>query len=285
MYAALGLSGRGSEGLSPVDSLDDAEAQPRNAALADVRRWTIGNLRYVADLFLPPICIRCHEPISDHGVLCAACWQGINFIMPPLCARLGLPLPYASGEDVQLSSMALRHPPAYGRARAAAQFDGVMRDLVHSLKYADRHEAVDLFGRMLCSAGTELLRDADLLMPVPLHRARLWKRRFNQAAILAGRVGKAVGIPVDLSALRRTRRTTSQVGLSRGDRHRNVADAFAVAPAAVARIRGKRILLVDDVITTGSTLGGCARVLKEAGATEVDGLALAMVVDHDQMFM
>ena len=158
-----------------------------------MRRWTMGNLRYVADLFLPPICIRCHEPISAHGVLCAACWQGINFIMPPLCGRLGLPLPYASGEDVQLSSMALRHPPVYGRARAAAQFDGVMRDLVHSLKYADRHEAVDLFGRMLCSAGTELLRDADLLMPVPLHRARLWKRRFNQAAILAGRVSASGG--------------------------------------------------------------------------------------------
>ena len=256
----------------------------RNAVVADMRRWTIGNLRYVADLFLPPVCIRCHAPISTHGVLCAACWQGINFIMPPLCSRLGLPLPYASGEEPALSSMALRYPPAYGRARAAARFDGVMRDLIHGLKYADRHECVGLFGRLLVSAGSELLRDADMLMPVPLHRARLWKRRFNQAALLAGRLSKASGVPVERSALTRTRRTTSQVGLSRAERHRNVADAFAVAPAAVARIQGKRILLVDDVITTGATLEACARVLTAAGAAEVDCLALAIVVDDDEMF-
>ena len=269
-----------------MTSLDDAEAQPpRNAALADLRRWAMGNLRYVADLFLPPICIRCHAPISAHGVLCAACWQGINFIMPPLCDRLGLPLPYASGEDMQLSSMALRHPPAYGRARAAARFDGVMRDLVHGLKYADRHEAVTLFGRMLVSAGNELLLDADMLMPVPLHRARLWKRRFNQSAILAGQLSIAAGLPLELRALRRVRRTTSQVGLSRGERRRNVAEAFAVAPGAAARIARKRILLVDDVITTGSTLEACAQVLKAAGAAEVDCLALAIVVDEDQIFM
>ena len=269
-----------------MNSLDDPEAETRrNPVAADLRRWTMGNLRYVADLFLPPICIRCHAPISAHGVLCAGCWQGINFIMPPLCSRLGLPLPYASGEDMQLSSMALRHPPVYGRARAVARFDGVMRDLVHGLKYADRHEAVNLFGRMLCSAGTELLRDADMLMPVPLHRVRLWKRRFNQAAILAGRLSAATGLPLELSALRRIRRTASQVGLSRGQRRGNVADAFAVAPTAAARIRGKRILLVDDVITTGATLGACARVLKEAGAVEVDCLALAIVVDEDEIFV
>jgi ComF family protein len=269
-----------------LNSPDDPDAETRrNPVAVDLRRWTMGNLRYVADLFLPPVCIRCHAPISAHGVLCGACWQGINFIMPPLCSRLGLPLPYTSGEDIQLSSMALRHPPVYGRARAAARFDGVMRDLVHGLKYADRHEAVNLFGRMLCSAGTELLREADMLMPVPLHRVRLWKRRFNQAAILAGRVSAATGLPLELSALRRIRRTTSQVGLSRNQRRGNVADAFAVAPTAAARIRGKRILLVDDVITTGATLGACARVLKGAGAVEVDCLALAIVVDEDQIFV
>ena len=268
-----------------MNSLDDVGVRPpRHAALADMRRWAMGNLRYVADLFLPPVCIRCHAPISAHGVLCAPCWQGINFIMPPVCSRLGLPLSYAGGEDVQLSSMALRYPPVYGRARAAARFDGVMRDLVHALKYADRHEAVDLFGRLLFSAGAELLRDADLLMPVPLHRSRLWKRRFNQSAILAGRLGKAAGLPLELTVLRRVRRTTSQVGLSRAGRRGNVADAFDVIPAAAARIRGKRILLIDDVITTGATLDACARVLKQAGAAEVDCLALAMVVDEDQIF-
>ena len=269
--------------MHPVNSLDDPDAEaPRNAALMELRRWTIGNLRYVADLFLPPVCIRCHAPNSAHGVLCAACWQGITFITPPLCDRLGLPLPYASGEEVSLSSMALRHPPVYGRARAAARFDGVMRDLVHGLKYGDRHEVTNLFGRLLRSAGSELLRDADLIMPVPLHRVRLWKRRFNQAAILAGRLSAATGLPIELSALRRVRRTASQVGLSRGERQHNVAAAFAVAPGAAPRIRGKRIVLVDDVITTGATLGACAQALQDAGAARVDCLALAMVVDEDQ---
>jgi ComF family protein len=266
-----------------VSSTDDAEAPAlRNAVLADMRQWAIGNLRYTADLFLPPICIRCHAPISAHGVLCAACWQGINFIMPPLCQRLGLPLSYTSGEGVQLSATALRYPPTYERARAAARFDGTMRDLVHSLKYADRHEMVNLFGRMLQSAGRDLLRDADLLIPVPLHRGRLWKRRFNQSAILAGRLSAAASLPLELRVLRRIHATASQVGLSRAERRQNVAAAFAVAPAAASRIAGKRVLLIDDVITTGATLDACARVLKAAGAAEIDCLALAMVVDEDE---
>jgi ComF family protein len=268
-----------------VTSLDEPDTEARrNPVMADLRRWAIGNLRYVADLFLPPICIRCHAPNSDHGMLCAACWQGINFITPPLCNRLGLPLPYASGDEVPLSSMALRYPPVYGRARAVARFEGVMRDLVHGFKYADRHESVDLLGRMLRSAGAELLRDADMLMPVPLHRARLWKRRYNQAAILASRLSAATGVSLEVSALRRVRPTPSQVGLSRSKRHQNVAAAFAVASGAATRVRGKRILLIDDVITTGSTLDACAYVLKGAGAAEVDCLALALVVDDDQLF-
>jgi ComF family protein len=267
-------------------SLDDRQAETRrNAMAADLRRWTIGNLRYVADLFLPPICIRCHEPNSAHGVLCARCWQGISFITPPLCHRLGLPLPYASGDEVPVSSVALRHPPVYGRARAVARFDGVMRDLIHALKFGDRHECVDLFGRMLRSAGGELLSGADLLIPVPLHRTRLWKRRFNQSAILARWLNAATGVPLELHALRRVSVTVSQVGLSRAERHRNVAAAFGIAPGAAARIRGKRIVLIDDVITTGATLDACARALKNAGAAAVDCVALAMVVDEDQMFI
>jgi ComF family protein len=268
-----------------MTSPEEGEAETcRRATAADLRRWTIGNLRYVADLFLPPICIRCHEPNSAHGVLCARCWQGIAFITPPLCQRLGLPLPYVGGDDAQVSSVALRHPPAYGRARAVARFEGVMRDLIHALKFGDRHESVGLFGRLLRSAGVELLSGADLLMPVPLHRTRLWKRRFNQSAILAGWLSAATGIPLELHALRRINATASQVGLSRAERHRNVAAAFGIAPGALVRVAGKRVVLIDDVITTGATLDACARVLKDAGAAEVDCLALALVVDEDQIF-
>lgn len=266
-----------------MGSFDEVEASsPRSAMLADLRRWARANLRYAADLILPPVCLRCHAPISAHGVLCADCWQGIDFITPPLCDRLGLPLPYG-GDPPLLSAMALRHPPLYARARAVARFDGVMRDLIHSFKYSDRHEAAEVFARMLRSAGAELLRDADVIMPVPLHPRRLWTRRYNQAAILARRLAHATGVPLDLSTLRRVKRTANQVGLSRGDRRQNVAAAFAVAPKAAARIRGKRILLIDDVMTTGSTFGACARVLKDAGAAEVDCLALATVVDEDRL--
>jgi ComF family protein len=267
-------------------SLDDPQAESRRTAMAaDLRRWTSGNLRYVADLFLPPICIRCHEPNSAHGVLCARCWQGISFITPPLCDRLGLPLPYASGDEVPVSSMALRHPPAYGRARAVARFDGVMRDLIHALKFGDRHECVDLFGRWLRSAGAELLPGADLLVPVPLHRSRLWQRRFNQSAILARWLSAATGVPVEAHALRRVNATASQVGLSRAERQHNVAAAFGIAPADTARVRAKRVVLIDDVITTGATLDACARALKDAGAAGVDCLALALVVDEDQIYI
>jgi ComF family protein len=263
---------------------EDQEGQTGRARVtADLRRWTLANLRYAADLILPPICLRCRGPIAAHGVLCADCWRGVEFITPPICDRLGLPLPYAE-DGPTLSAQALRHPPLYGRARAAVRFSGVMRDLIHGFKYADRHEAADFFARLMLSAGAELIREADLIMPVPLHPKRLWKRRYNQAAILAGRLAAATGLPLDLAALRRTRRTPSQVGLSWDERQRNVAAAFAVAPRAVPLIRGKRILLVDDVITTGSTLGACAQMLTEAGAVKVDCLAVAIAAggEHQQ---
>jgi len=247
---------------------------------ADLSRWAGANLRYAADLILPPICIGCRGPLADHGVLCPACWRGIEFITPPVCQRLGLPLPYG-GDGPSVSALALRHPPAFARARAAARFSGVMRDLIHRFKYSDRHEAAGFFAQLLRSAGDELLRDADMLMPVPLHPRRLWTRRYNQAAILARRLASATGAPCELTALRRRRRTPSQVGLSREERQKNMSAAFAVAPASLPRIRAKRVLLIDDVITTGSTLGACATALKEAGAADVDCLAVAIATGEE----
>jgi len=244
--------------------------------MAAAGQWLFGNLRYAADLILPPVCIHCHEPLASHGLLCAACWQGIDFIKPPLCDRLGHPLPYASAEPA-VSAAATRRPPVYSRARAVARFDGVMRDLIHAFKYSDRHEGVDLFVRMLASAGRELLADADIVCPVPLHRSRLWHRRYNQAAILARRLALAAGKTIELQALVRVRRTASQTTFSGRERRDNVATAFALAAGAGTRIAGKRILLIDDVITTGATLDACTHVLKAAGAREVDCLALAIV--------
>jgi ComF family protein len=247
--------------------------------LASIAGGLMGPLRYAADLMLPPVCLRCHEPLACHGGLCAECWRQIDFIRGPICDRMGVPLAYDGGE-VSLSSAALRRAPDYGRARAIARFDGTMRELVHRFKYSDRHELLHLFVPMLRGAGRELLAQADCLVPVPLHRLRLWHRRFNQAGLLAKRLSRDTGIPAHFDALRRVRRTTSQVSLGWQERRSNVAAAFAISPKSAGKIAGRHVLLIEDVITTGATVEACARTLKGAGASEVDVLALALVTDY-----
>ena len=187
-------------------------------------------LASLADLLLPPVCIGCRTRIVGHGLLCGDCWARIDFIAPPICARLGVPLPYDTGEPC-LSAAAIADPPVYDRARAAARYSSTMRDLIQSFKYGDRHEGLPLFGRWLAAAGAELLADADLIVPVPLYRSRLWSRRFNQSAMLAHAVGRLAGVPVDCFLLGRVKRTPSQVGLTAAQRRRNVAGAFRVTGA------------------------------------------------------
>jgi len=232
----------------------------------------------IADVLVPPLCLSCHGRLSTHDALCPSCWSGIDFIRAPLCDRLGLPMPYDTGGRM-VSAAAAADPPAYDRARAVARFEGVMRTLMHDLKFHDRHDARRLFGRWLAGAGAELLADADALIPIPLTRARLLSRRFNQSAILAHEVARRTGIKAEPLALLRVRASKSQVGLSREQRRQNVAGAFAVAAGREAAIAGAKLVLVDDVITTGATAGACARVLKRAGAARVDVLALALVAD------
>jgi ComF family protein len=232
----------------------------------------------IADLVMPPLCLSCHTLLTWHDALCPGCWAQIDFIRPPLCDRLGLPMPFDTG-GTMVSAAATADPPEYDRARAVARFDGVMRALVHDLKFRDRHDARRLFGRWLVEAGTELLADADLIVPVPLTRWRLLSRRFNQAAILAQEVSLLTGIGAEPMALQRTRRTLPQVGLTRAQRRKNVAGAFAVAADLKPRIADARVVLIDDVITTGATARACARTLKRAGARGIDVLALAMVTE------
>lgn len=145
----------------------------------------------VTDLLLPPVCIACRTRIQSHGLLCGDCFAQIDFIAPPLCARLGVPLPYDVGPP-SLSAAAIASPPVYNRARAVVRYSQTMRDLVHGFKYRDRQEGLALFSRWLAQAGAELLQDADLIVPVPLYRSRLWWRRFNKSALLAQKRGTAV---------------------------------------------------------------------------------------------
>jgi len=237
----------------------------------------------LADVIVPPVCLACRRPLGSHDSLCAGCWRAISFIGPPLCERTGLPLPYDPGGPT-VCGAALRNPPVYDRARAVARFDRVMRELIHKLKYGDRHDARRLFGRWLKGAGAEILADADLLIPVPLNRWRLLQRRFNQAAILAQELSHQTGLPYDPLSLVRVRWTASQVGLGSEERRRNLAGAFAVTAGGHTALRGRNVVLIDDVITTGATISACARVLKRAGVRRVDALALALVTDDSRIF-
>ena len=235
--------------------------------------------RTLAQSVLPPTCLACRKPSGAAGGLCTKCWQSAGFIERPYCERLGLPFAYDSGGPL-ISPGAFADPPAFDRARAAMRFGDVARDLVHLLKYGDRLDLVKPFAEWMSRAGSEILQEADALVPVPLHWTRLFQRRFNQSAELARAIAKRLKLPVIDDALVRVRATPPQVGLARDERAKNVHGAFAVEKAFRPKVKGKRIVLIDDVLTTGATANACARVLRRAGATRIDVLTLARVVDQ-----
>lgn len=182
-----------------------------------------------------------------------------------------------------ISAAAAADPPPYDRARAVGHYTGTLRELVQDFKFADRHAARVLLVRLMCEAGADLLAQADVVIPVPLSRRRLLTRRFNQAALLAQTVARAKGLPYAPLALIRTRATPRQVGLTRHERALNVRGAFAVPARLADEVSGRRVLLIDDVITTGATCGAAARALRRGGASGVDVLALALVTDRAMM--
>jgi len=174
---------------------------------------------------------------------------------------------------------AIAAPPAYTRARAAVRFDDISRSLVHALKYQDRTDLAPPMGRWMARAGDELLQDADALVPVPLHWKRGWSRRYNQSATLAKIIAEQSHVPMWVDALKRIRPTEQQVGLSRTARARNVQGAFEVSPDRRSQIHGRRVVLIDDVLTSGATVDACSRALLRAKAASVDVLIFARVVD------
>lgn len=225
----------------------------------------------------PPTCIACRAATGEAQALCPACWRGVGFIERPYCERLGTPFPVDLGPRL-LSPAAIADPPVFARARAVCRFNGTARELVHRLKYGDRVELSLTLGRMMAQAGRELIGDADLILPVPLHRTRLWRRRFNQAAALAQVVAREAGLPLATTALTRIRRTRQQVGLTRAQRADNLQGAFHIPSAMRGLVEGRRALLVDDVLTTGATVNAASRALLRAGASAVDVLTFARVV-------
>jgi len=242
-----------------------------------VRMGAVALARRAADLALPPQCLACDRPVGAHGSLCASCWSRLKLIEKPWCARLGTPFTYDLGEGA-LSAEAIADPPPFDRCRAVAVFDDVARKLVHGLKYRDRLELAAWMAGWMARAGADVVATADVVVPVPLHRRRLWWRRANQSALLAGTIAKAAAKPFQAASLARIRATEQQVGLTPDQRDRNVRGAFRVPAAEKIKVAGRRVLLVDDVYTTGATVKAATRALIRAGAAAVDVLVFARVV-------
>jgi ComF family protein len=247
---------------------------PRLKRVADAARTFF---RATLDVALPQLCAACRQPVAGRG-LCPSCWSRLSFITRPYCERLGIPFVYDPGPGI-LSMEAIASPPAYNRARAAVRFDEISRALVHALKYGDRLDLAPMMGRWISQAGRELLAEADALVPVPLHWRRQWARRFNQSAMLAAAISAESGVPIAAQALKRVKATVQQVGLSRAERATNVQGAFKVPTEGRPAVAGRRLVLVDDVLTSGATIEGCARALLRAGAANVDVLIFARVAD------
>jgi len=235
--------------------------------------------RGVLSLIYPPTCSGCGAATADPGALCPRCWSGLRLIEEPVCQRYGTPFAVDLGIGPLLSPRAIADPPVFGRCRAVALYDGVARQLVHRLKYEDRLDLAKAMARMMAASGRTLLAEAECLVPVPLHRTRLWRRRFNQAALLARAIAAEAKLPFAPAVLERVRATRSQVGLSRAARAQNLNGAFRVPSAEAYRIRGRRLLLIDDVTTTGATGNAAARALLRGGAASVDLLTFALVGD------
>jgi len=204
------------------------------------------------------------------------CWQKLRFISKPFCPVLGAPLPVDMGEGI-LSAEAIADPPPFARLRAVLLYDKLARQLVSSLKYGDRTDLARWLAGWMAAAGRELIKDVDLVAPVPLHPRRILSRRFNQSAELARSIAKQANLPYKPGVLVRKKHTRKQVGLSQAQRERNLSGAFIAPEERKIDLVRKRVLLIDDVYTTGSTAKAATRALLRGGADQVDVLVFAKV--------
>jgi ComF family protein len=228
------------------------------------------------DLAVPMTCHGCRAQVSAPGGLCPECWGQLELVSAPVCDVYGTPMSHDAGPGA-VSARAIEAPPGWHQARGAVVFNDASQALIHALKYRDSHEVAPAMARMMMHAGRDVLAEADIIAPVPLHRWRLWSRRYNQSALLAGEIAKLAGKPCVADLMVRLRNTRSQVGLGQGERNRNVRGAFDVSAAHVAAVAGAKVVLIDDVMTSGATAGECARTLVKAGAAQADLVVFALV--------
>ena len=228
------------------------------------------------NLILPPRCPVTGDMVDAQGMISSDAWRDLVFIADPLCAHCGIPLAFETEGNARCVTC-LETPPVYHCARAALQYNDISRDLILGFKHGDKTHVIQSFLPWLKQAGREMLGQADYLIPVPLHPARLIMRRYNQAALISGVLSKAVDVPHLPTAMKRVRATPPQGYLTSDERAVNVQEAFDIPLKYQEMIKGKSIILVDDVLTTGATVNECAKLLYSHGAGQVDVLTLARV--------
>ena len=248
--------------ILPQPTTNDG-ASPRGFSWASLSQTLL-------DMLFPPRCVSCEQRGQPGGRLCLACRETVTRLATPWCERCGQP-----GINGRSCASCAQQTPALSGIRAALLFEGPVRPAIHALKYKQARDLARPLAELMLPSWRHLPQPPDAIVPVPLHPARERERGYNQSQLLAAVIGPAVGVPVDGSLLVRTRQTTPQVTLQAQARRENVADAFGIRPEQANLAPGRRFVLIDDVCTTGSTLGACAAALVAAGAQQVWAFTLA----------
>lgn len=226
------------------------------------------------DIIYPPRCIMCMGNVHENGNICATCWGDVNFISDPQCELCGFPFDFDTQIEL-ICAGCMKEKPRFAKARAVFLYDDASRKMITSFKYNDRTENRTAYARWMARVGADMLKDADILVPVPIHFGKLFLRKYNQAGILAQELVKISGGRCILNALIRKRYTKTQAGFNRNLRFKNIKGAFAVNQKHLSKLQNKKILLIDDVITTGATAEECTKILLKAGVAKVEVLTLA----------
>ena len=235
-------------------------------------------LRPILDFALPPRCPGCGAVTDEPHRFCLTCWTQLAFLGDPCCARCALPFEYGEGAEV-ICGRCMAEPPAYDRLRAAVAYGDMARAVALKLKYGGRPSVAETMARFIerhLDAST-----APILAPVPLHRWRIWRRGYNQSALIAGVMARRAALEAQLDLLERVKATPVLRGMNPRERKAAVRGAFRVNPKRKEGLRGRAVILVDDIYTSGATVNACARILRRAGAARVDVLCWARVVREE----